>query len=46
MTAEQEERINIALAYPDEAREVRALVNEDNLIAHGWIGIRMELDPD
>ena len=46
MTAEQEERINIALAYPDEARDVRTLVNEDNLITHGWIGTRMELDPD
>ena len=46
MTAEQEERINIALAFPDEARDVRALVNEDNLITYRWIGTRMELDPD
>ena len=46
MTTEQEERINTALAYPDEARDVRALVNEDNLISHGWIRTRMELDPD
>ena len=46
MTAEQEERIAIALAYPDEARDVRALVNEDNLITDGWIKVRMELDPD
>ena len=46
MTTEQEERINTALAYPDEARDVRAFVNEDNLITHGWIRTRMELDPD
>ena len=46
MTTEQEERINTALAYLDEARDVRALVNEDNLISHGWIRTRMELDPD
>ena len=46
VTAEQEERIATALAYPDEARDVRALVNEDNLITYGWIKVRMELDPD
>ena len=46
VTTEQEERINTALAYPDEARDIRALVNEDNLISHGWIRTRMELDPD
>ena len=46
MTADQEERIATALADTDEARDVRALVNEDNLITHGWIGTRMELDPD
>ena len=46
MTAEQEERINTALSFPDEARDVRALVIEDNLITHGWIRTRMELDPD
>ena len=46
MTAVQEERITAALASPDEARDVRALVIEDNLITHGWIGTRMELDPD
>ena len=46
VTAEEEEWITTALAYPDEARDVRALVNEDNLITHGWIGTRMELDPD
>ena len=46
MTAEQEERINTALSFPDEARDIRALVIEDNLITHGWIRTRMELDPD
>ena len=46
MIAEQEERINTALSFPDEARDVRALVTEDNLITHGWIRTRMELDPD
>ena len=46
MTAGQVERIATALAYPDKDRDVRALVNEDNLITHGWIGTRMELDPD
>ena len=45
MTAVQEERITTALSYPDEARDVRALVIEDNLITYGWIGTRMELDP-
>ena len=46
MTAAQEERIISALASPDEARDVRALVVEDNLISHGWIRTRMELDPN
>ena len=46
MTAGQGERIATALAYTDEGRDVRALVNEDNLITHGWIGTRMKLDPD
>ena len=35
-----------ALAYPDEYRDVRVLVNEDNLVTYGWISTRMELDPD
>ena len=43
---EQEERINIALTYPDEARDVRALVNEDNMISYGWIRTRIELEQD
>ena len=46
MTVAQEERIITALAYPDEARDVRALVTENNLITYGWIGTRMELDPN
>ena len=46
MTQEQVERITIALAYPDEGRDVQALVTKDNLVEHGWISTRMELDPD
>ena len=46
MSAAQEERITSALSSPDEARDVRALVVEENLFFHKWIGTRMELDPD
>ena len=35
-----------ALAYPDEGRDVRALVTKDNLVEYGWISTRTELDPD
>ena len=46
MTLEQGKRIMTALAYPDEGRDVRALVTEDNLVEYGWISTRIELDTD
>ena len=46
MTPEQAERIATALACPDEGRDVRALITEDNMVEYGWISTRMELDPD
>ena len=46
MTQEQGERIMTALAYPDERRDVQALVTNDNLLEYKWISTRMELDPD
>ena len=44
MTQEQSEQILTVLAYPDDGRDVWALITEDNMIAHGWISPRMELD--
>ena len=35
VTREQAERIATALACPDEGRDVRALVTEDNLVEYG-----------
>ena len=37
MTPEQAERIATALACPDEDRDIRALVIEDNMMEYGWI---------
>ena len=46
MSGDQRERILEALAYPEEYRDVRVLITEDNLITYGWISTRMELDLD
>ena len=46
VTQEQAERIATVLACPDEGRDVRALVTEDNMVEYRWISTRMELDPD
>ena len=46
MTEAQGLRIHAAIAFLNKDRDVRALVTEDNLVAHGWISSRMELDPD
>ena len=46
MTGDQRQRIEVALAYPDECRDVRVLVIEDNFVSYGWISTRMELDLD
>ena len=46
MSEDQRQRILEALAYLEEYRDVRVLVNEDNLVTYGWISTRMELDPD
>ena len=36
----------MALACPDEYRDVSVLIIEDNLVTYRWISTRMELDPD
>ena len=46
MTGDQRQRIEVALTYPDEFRDVRVLVTEDHLVTYGWISTRIELDPD
>ena len=46
MTRDQRQRIEVALAYPNEHRDVRVLVIEDNLVTYGSISTRIELYPD
>ena len=46
VSRDQRQRIMRALAVPDEFRDVRVLVNDDNLVTYGWISTLMELDPD
>ena len=45
VTGAQRQRIEVGLTYPDEFRDVRVLVTDDNLVTYGWISTRRELDP-
>ena len=46
VSGDQQQRILKAPAIPVEYKDVRVLINEDNLTTYGWISTRLELDPD